>query len=182
MNPIVQNILEILKYTLPAIVVLIATYTIVGKFVVQETERKRLAIFGDNVKITIPMRMQAYERLSMLCERINPVAMLNKFYTKDSTVQELQLALTETIRSEYEYNLSQQVYVSREVWQTIKMVREQQISLINSIAQTLKPTDPARALFDAINGYILKDETRPPTDLALDIINEEAKRVLSAYS
>jgi Fe-S cluster biosynthesis and repair protein YggX len=182
MNACAISLLEILKYTIPAIVVLLAAKLIVEKFVTNETERKRLAIFGDNVKITIPMRMQAYERLALLCERINPFGMLNKFYTKDATVAQLQMAMTETIRTEYEYNLSQQIYVSREAWQTIKMMKEQQISLINTLAKDLNATAPARELFDKMNNYLLNDETRQPNDLALDIINEEAKRVLNSYS
>ncbi len=182
MNPYLITLLEILKYTIPALVVLFATKLIVEKFVTADVERKRLAIFGDNVKITIPMRMQAYERLALLCERINPFTMLNKFYTKEATVVQLQMAMTETIRNEYDYNLSQQVYVSREVWQTVKMMREQQIGLINTIAKDLRPDAPARELFDKLNDYLLHDETRQPNELAMDIINEEAKRVLSSYS
>ena len=64
-----QEFLEILKYILPAIVVLIATTLIVNKFLVKEIERKQLAIFQQNSNMTLQMRLQAYERLAIFVER-----------------------------------------------------------------------------------------------------------------
>ena len=172
------TILEILKYTIPGLVVLYATYLIVNKFLVSDIERKRLAIFSDNIKITVPIRLQAYERIAMLLERMHPHSMINRYYVSGATVTELQQALTQSIRSEFEYNLSQQIYVSKELWETIKTVKEQEITMLNNIAGQLQTTAPAIDYVKKINDYISHEDTVFPTEVALEILHDEAKRIL----
>jgi hypothetical protein len=176
---LIYTFLEILKYTLPAIVVLIATYSIVNKFLVNDFQRKQLAIFKENSKITMPMRMQAYERLILFVERMNVQSMTNRFYVADSTVVELQLAMTQSIRTEWEYNLSQQLYVSNEVWQTIATAKEQEIAMINNVAKNIATTAPAKELVQALLTIQQEeDTTETPSQIALQTINAEAQFVL----
>jgi hypothetical protein len=173
-----QEILEILKYILPAIVVLIASYAIVNKFLVKEIERKQLAIFQQNSNTTLQMRLQAYERLAIFVERMHPNSMINRFYTKDSTAQDLQLAMVQSIRAEFEHNLSQQIYVSHEVWETIKSVKEQEITMLNRVGSTLPMGAAANEFVKAVTEFVLTDGAELPTDIALEIINREAKKAL----
>lgn len=173
-----QEILEILKYVLPAVVVLIATTLIVNKFLVKEIERKQLSIFKENANLSIQMRLQAYERLAIFIERMHPNSMIHRFYTKDATAQDMQLAMLQSIRSEFEHNLSQQLYVSYEVWQTIVAVKEQEITMINRIGASLPMGAPAGDLVRALSEFVMTDETELPTKIALETINREAKRVL----
>ncbi len=173
-----QEILEILKYILPAIVVLIATYLIVNKFLVKEIERKQLAIFQQNTGVTLQMRLQAYERLSIFVERMHPNSMISRYYTKDSSAQDLQLAMVQSIRAEFEHNLSQQIYVSHEVWQTIKTVKEQEITMLNRVGASLPMGAPATEYVKALTEFVLTDDAELPTSIALEAINREAKRAL----
>lgn len=173
-----QEILEILKYILPAVVVLIATYLIVNKFLVREIERKQLAIFSQNSNYTLQMRLQAYERLAIFVERMHPNSMISRFYIKDATAQDLQLAMVQSIRAEFEHNLSQQIYVSHEVWQTIQAVKEQEITMINRVGSTLPMGAPASDFVKTLTEQVLTDEAELPTSIALEAINREAKRAL----
>ncbi|MEN9340149.1 MAG: hypothetical protein RIQ62_1461 [Bacteroidota bacterium] len=174
----VSEILEILKYVLPAVVVLIASSVIVHKFLIRETEKKRLAIFSDSSKITLQMRLQAYERLVIFVERMHPNSMIQRFYTKEATAQDLQLAMIQSIRAEFEHNLSQQLYVSHEVWQTIITVKEQEITMINRVGSSLPMGAPAVELVRALTEFVVTDEQVLPTSIALETINREAKQVL----
>jgi hypothetical protein len=173
-----QTILEILKYILPAIIVLIACYVIIKNFLVNDTERQRLAIFGDNVKTTMPLRLQAYERLAMFLERIDIKLLIARFYNSNLSAVDLQLTIIENIRTEFEYNLSQQIYVSKEVWQTVATAKEQEIAMINTIAKELPAESGARQLVERLTDWNLTREEDTPREIALDVVNNEAKRVL----
>ena len=101
---VVQTILEILKYTIPAIVVLIAAAIIVNKFLVNETQRKRLSIFKENMDTTLRLRLQAYERLALYMERIHPRVLIPRLYETGMTVRDLQSAIVVTVNGEFEHN------------------------------------------------------------------------------
>jgi hypothetical protein len=173
-----SSILEILKYTIPALIVLGASYLIVQKFLVTETQRKHLAVFQDSQDITIRLRLQAYERLVLFVERINPRLLIPRIYDSSMTVRDLQMAITFNITSEFEHNLSQQIYVSKNVWETVRGVKEQELNMVNNIAKTLDAAAPAKELHSRIVNYLLTVEELP-SDVALHIINEEVRKVMS---
>ena len=103
--------LEILKYTIPSLVVLTSCYLIVRKFLVSEMQRKQLALFKDTQDITMRLRLQAYERLIVFLERISPRLLIPRVYDPSMTARDLQQAMTFNISAEFEHNLSQQIYV-----------------------------------------------------------------------
>lgn len=171
-------ILEILKYTLPAIIVLITAALIVHKFLIRETERKHLAIFEQNASTSLKLRLQALERLSIFVERMHPSSLIHRFYTQGISVQDLQLAMVQGIRAEFEHNVSQQLYVSPQTWQTIRTVMEQEITMINRIGASFQLGEPATAFVKKLSEYILQVEDPLPSSIALDQINKEAKLLL----
>ena len=175
---ILEEILEILKYILPAVVVLIATSLIVNKFLVKEIERKQLSIFKENANFTLQMRLQAYERLIIFVERMHPNSMISRFYSKDTTAQDLQLAMVQSIRAEFEHNLSQQIYISHEVWQTIQTVKEQEITMLNRVGSSLPLGAPASEFVKALTEFVVTDESVLPTSIAIESIHRKAKKAL----
>lgn len=179
MNPVLQTLLEILKYTLPALIVLICTSVIVKRFLVTETERKRLAIFQEGLSKTMMLRLQAYERLSIFTERIHPRSLISRLYEPNYTVQQFHLILVQNIQQEFEHNLSQQIYVSNQVWKTVTTVKEQELAMINKIGGSIDPQLPAREMVNKIMEYLKHDDTVMPVEIALEMINNEAKLVLS---
>ncbi|RYZ47624.1 MAG: hypothetical protein EOP49_20855 [Sphingobacteriales bacterium] len=179
MNEPLKTILEILKYTVPAIVVLIACAVIVKRFLVTEVKEKQLKLLEDNQETTVRLRLQAYERLVLFIERIHPRQLVPRVYMSGMNVAELHAALTYTIRTEFEHNLSQQIYVSKPVWNTVRGVKEQELNMINTITQQLNPEAPGKELHTRIVDYVMTMEGELPTDVALELINEEAKKVLT---
>lgn len=173
------QILEILKYILPAIVVLIATYLIVNKFLIRDVERKRLAIFQENSNRSLQLRLQAYERLSIFVERMKVPSLLARYYVQGASVQDLQLAMVQGIRAEFEHNVSQQIYVSSEVWNTVKAVTEQEITMINRMGSEFELGSPATLFVKKITEYMAEEKEEDlPTYIALHAINREAKFAL----
>ncbi len=175
---IIYTLLEILKYTIPAIVVLLACYLIVQKFLTNDYQRKQLAVFKENQHQTLPLRLQAYERLLLVVERMQTPNLINRFYVQDASSVELQLAMTQSIRTEFEYNLSQQLYVSNEVWQTINTAMEQEIMMINQLASKLPANATAKDLANVLHEHHAGQETETPSQIAKLTINAEAQRLL----
>lgn len=168
-----------MKYTIPALIVLAASYQIVKKFLVTEMQRKQLAVFRDSQDITLRLRLQAYERLVLFLERINPGQLIPRVYAPNMTVRDLQQAIIFNIRGEFEHNIAQQIYVSKNVWETVKNVKEQEINMVIQVAQSLNPEAPGKDLHTRILDIILKADQDLPVNMALQIINEEVKIVMS---
>ncbi len=179
MNAALITLLEILKYTLPAAVMLGITYLIVQKFLVTELQRKQLALLHESQNVTIPLRLQAYERLTLFTERIQTRQIMPRVYVTGMTIGELRQALVLTINAEWEHNLTQQIYVSRQVWETVKHMKEQELALIHGLAGQLPADAPAKDLQVRLADYLADQEGDSPGAIAVAVISEEAKRVLS---
>jgi hypothetical protein len=172
------QILEIVKYILPALVVLISAYLILNKVLGKELERKQLDIYQQNADTSLKLRLQAYERLCIFLERMHPNSMISRYYSQALSAQDLQIAMVQGIRAEWEHNVSQQLYVSSSTWQTIQAVMEQQISFINRIGSSLPLGAPAMDLIKPLTEMVMNAEGVLPTSVALEQLNKEAKVVL----
>jgi hypothetical protein len=130
---------EILKYTLPSLIVAALAYFIIKQFIEKEHELHRQQSKLDMQKTILPVRLQAYERLILLLERISPASLILRVSQPGMTAVQLQSALTQALREEFDHNLSQQVYVSAKAWEDVKSAREELISIINTAASSLAP-------------------------------------------
>jgi hypothetical protein len=97
-----------------------------NEFKKKQTEFKQLS--GN---ITLPIRLQSYERLVLFLERISPSNLLIRVYNTNLSASQFQMTLIKTIREEFEHNLSQQVYVSSQAWELVKNAKEEMLKLIN---------------------------------------------------
>lgn len=175
---ITETILEIVKITLPAIVVLITAYVVIRSFMKNETKKQEYQLRMANQKQSLPIRLQAYERLALFMERISPYNMITRVRQPNMSAKDLQLALLQNIRSEYEHNLSQQIYVSTRTWSTVSLSKDEMIKIINLVSASLPPDTSGKNLTKAIYDYLMEMEDSLPTQKALDVINAEAKSVL----
>lgn len=173
-----ETVLEILKYTIPAIVVLIATSLIVKRFLNTELKKKQLKMLIDNQEITVRLRLQACERLIMFIERVNPRQLVPRVYQSGMTVADLQAAIIYNVKAEFEHNLSQQIYVSKPVWDIVRGVQEQMIHMTGTMAKQLQPDAPAQELHAKIIEFLVSSDGQMPMEVALNLINDEAKDVL----
>ena len=166
--------IEILKYCIPALCVLLATWLVMHKFYKSETEKRLWELKRLSQKEISPLRMRAYERLALLLERTMPEHMLMDLNLAEMTPLEVQTHLMQTIRQEFEHNISQQIYVSDEVWTMIENAKNQTIAFVNNIAQQMpagsNALDYAKTL---ITAYRTNGDT--PNDIALQALRHEAK-------
>ena len=121
--------------------------------------------------------MQAYERLALLADRISLKNLVTRMHSTVLTAAELQAGLIETIRSEYEHNITQQIYINSEVWKAVTNLKEQNIFIINQLATILDPQANAIELSKLILEYCTNNNAEL-SQLVLDAIQFEVKKLL----
>ena len=132
--------------------------------------------FGINNE-TIKLQLQAYERLTVFADRASLKSLISRTSFSELNVLEFQLTLLQTLRSEYDYNVSQQIYVSPDMWKAIGNLKDQNIYIINQIAATLPSQAPAKEL----SKRVLEYSSNPNAELSsivLDALHFEAKKLL----
>ena len=166
------------------IVVLIFGFWIIQHSQFRNEEKKRqYELKRESQKTISPIRMRAYERLTLLLERTKPEHMLMELRQKEPaaltewTIGQLQQYLLQTIRAEYDHNQSQQVYVSDEVWDLIINARDQTAAFVISMAAQLpKGADAQTYATTLMTAFASNGET--PTDKALEELKNEAKELM----
>lgn len=127
-------------------------------------------------KITLPLRLQACERCVVFLERITPDSLIVRVNRDENTVAELQAKLLSSIRSEFEHNISQQLYVSSDSWTYLVNAKNNIVGLINSCSIKLTPSMQAIELSKLIiETYSNIDVS--PTALAKQKIRQEATQL-----
>ncbi len=166
-------VLEIVKITIPALIVFLTVYYLLKTYLDKQYQLKLLEFKQNQKDTTIPLRLQAYERLSLFCERISIPNLTLRLKTEDQTVASFRLALLMTIQQEFEYNITQQVYVSGQLWQIIKIARDNTVGIIEAIAGELSPKAPSSDLVNLLLKYV-DSEASEATGKALEAIKKEA--------
>lgn len=169
-----NDFLEILKFTIPSIIVLLTTYLVLKMFLKNEEKKRKFELSMNQKDSILPLRLQAYERLVLFLERISPDALVMRLKNTKLSVAEMQNELINNVRTEFEHNLSQQTYVSNQAWELIKLSRSEIIKLINASAAELKPGDPGINLSKRILENALEMQ-KSPTMSALQYLKNEVK-------
>ncbi len=169
--------LEVLKYTIPALVVLLATWLATEKQMKNEAARRNFELRKQSQKTITAVRLQAYERFTLLLERLEPSRMLLRLDISALNCQQLQQQLLEVIRKEFDHNLSQQIYVSDEVWTNIVFAKEEMLRFVNTCAQQFAATDDAMMMAKLlVTSYASNGET--PTQRALEALKTEVRTLM----
>lgn len=126
-----EDVLEIIKLTVPAIVVFLTAYFLIKNFLEEKTKQQQLEQFKEREKVILPLQLQAYERMMLFLERINPETIIARLYDSSLSIEEFKRRLIQSIREEFDHNLSQQLYISHEAWQLIRSAKEDVIRIIN---------------------------------------------------
>lgn len=127
-----ESLVEVLKYTIPALLVFVTVFYLFRNFLNQQYQLEALKFRQSQNKDILPLKLQAYERLMILCERISLDNLTYRMVNNDMGSKELRNAMLIAIQQEYEHNLTQQVYVSENLWKIIKVAKDQMQDLISS--------------------------------------------------
>jgi hypothetical protein len=170
-----EILLEILKYTLPALVVFATAYVMFQGFLRQEENRVRKEVSDRNRKTVLPIRLQAYERLALLLERISPESIIMRVNKPGMTANQLHSELLTSIRTEFDHNISQQVYISNEAWDLIILARGKVINLINNATSQVKDEATALTLSQKVFEITMELKTQPTRE-AMQFLKKEMEQ------
>jgi len=171
-----KDLFDFLKIISPSIVMLIALHYIVGGYFRDSEKRQKLEAARGNQQLITPLRLQAYERLVMLLERISPESLVMRTNSITKTCEEMHAELLQTIRAEFDHNLSQQLYVSIEAWNSVCKAKNYTISLINNAAKDIDSKAPAIILSRKMLDIAMELE-QPITEKALNEIKREIQEI-----
>ncbi|MCQ2286892.1 MAG: hypothetical protein MJZ76_08475 [Bacteroidales bacterium] len=167
-------LLDILLVLIPSAAVFLTAFFSIKFFLQNEQKKKLLELRQNSRSIIAPIRLQAYERMALLLERIDLNRMVVKLNNPELTAGQLQVLLISSIRSEFEHNLSQQIYFSVDLWNQIKAAEETTIKIINVAAAQL----PADAMsMDLAKAILTQVATTVPTSQAMQALKKEIQEV-----
>ena len=170
-----DKLIELAFYTLPALITGTVAYYSFLNFTKSEHSRRKLQILKENQKQALPLRLQAYERLALFLERVNPSKLLVRIAPSNNDKIDYSRLLINHIEQEYEHNITQQIYVSDECWTMIVTAKN---TVIQNIRKTSIDVDIENA--DRLRETILSNlfESESTANLALSYLKNEVKDFL----
>jgi hypothetical protein len=169
--------IEILKIILPATAVFFAAYLIVKRFLDNEKQRREQDNKRSNQGLITPLRLQAYERVVLYLERIHPNTLVVRVNKNGFSAHQLHLELIKTIKSEYEHNLAQQIYISHGAWELVKTAKEEIMKLVNIAASKVAHDSPSNELAMMIINIASNLGKKLPNDVALEFVKKEVNQL-----
>jgi|TARA_B110000967_G_C18892863_1_gene568551 hypothetical protein len=168
-----DKLLESIAYILPAAVTGFVAYYMFKGFIKNQNSEKTLELLAAKRKDSLPIKLQACERLLLFCERINPAKMLVRIQPISADKNAYLQLLIGNIEQEFEHNLVQQIYVSDDSWTAIYAAKS---AVINKLKQVAKISNSANDMRE--NVLIDYSKTLPPTETAIAFIKNEVKKLL----
>ncbi|HET8886190.1 MAG TPA: hypothetical protein VFM70_07570 [Salinimicrobium sp.] len=169
-----NDFLQLFFYLLPAIVVGLVSYYFFSLHTSNEEKRRRFILHKENQKQSLPLRLQAYERLSLFLERISPGNLLLRVNPVSSNKEDYERLLIRHIEQEFEHNLAQQIYVSDQCWNAVRASKNATISIIRRTNMSDKIENSNK-----LREVILTDlfDNHPPSETGLAFVKKEVREL-----
>ncbi|AMR30313.1 hypothetical protein A0256_02215 [Mucilaginibacter sp. PAMC 26640] len=163
---------DILKYTVAGIGVIYVAFYLFKPYL-DKTQNLQILEFKKAVSNqTLPLRLQAYERLVLFVDRVNPANLLIRLAGNGLSAAELHAVVVNEIRNEFQHNVTQQIYVSARAWAVIKRVKDDTLSVVNSALQALPENASGLDLGKITLTHLGKLEENP-YDIAINLIRQD---------
>ena len=169
-------VFSILKIILTIGLFLVSALVIIRYYLNHKKQPVRIQEQREEQKIILPLRLQACERIVLFLDRISINNLIMRINRPEMSAHQLQAALTGAIRDEFEYNLSQQLYLSAKSWMMVKNAKEETIRMINTASMKVSENAPSAEMVRMLLELVLAEE-KSAVDTALD----EVKREIHQY-
>jgi hypothetical protein len=155
---------------------MVALLIAIGTFYFWNEDRKKPK--NEDAFSSRPLQLQAYERLVMLAERIALPNLVSRLNQSGVSAKEMQLALLETIKQEYEYNATQQIYVSPVAWEAIRNLKDQNMLIINQVGSVMPAEASGIDLNRQLMEFVMTQKKGALHNIVLEALNYEAKKLM----
>ena len=168
------NMLPIFLFLILFAVLAYYIYTLVEKYLTQQQNLRALEIQQQRQQATLPLRLQAYERLLLLCERISIPNLVGRLRTEGASANDLRMAMLIAINQEFEHNVTQQIYVSEKLWKILLMARDNTANTLDVIAQKLDKSATSEAFIGEMGAFLNEQNAADSIAMAQSAIRQEA--------
>ncbi|PCJ66385.1 MAG: hypothetical protein COA58_06305 [Bacteroidetes bacterium] len=172
-----EVLVNILNFVIPALIVFGVTYYIINKFMDEQRKVRLLELKKEQIKEITPVKLQAYERLTLFLDRIGPDNLVLRLSKSGQSSDQLRLELIQTITSEFNHNISQQIYVSNDCWNMIKAVKEQIIAIVEVCHSECDENETGAGLGKKILTRLMNEKVIP-TQRAIELLKQEIEIAL----
>jgi hypothetical protein len=172
-----EVLLDILQITVPSLLVFLTAWFLLRNMIRNDQDKRRQELILQNSRAIIPIRLQAYERVVLFLERISLESLLVRTNTPGMSAAQLHSALLNTVRSEFEHNLSQQIYMSQQAWEVVKNARSNTLKLINTEFEKAPETATGLEFSRRLLEKVMEIE-KEPTKTAVEYIKNEVARMM----
>lgn len=169
-------LLEVLQYAAPSLVTALLAYYFFLRLAKSEDFKNKLELLKEGKKATMPNRLQAYERLTLVMERINPSKLLVRITPTDDNKELYVQKLLVSIEQEFEHNLSQQIYISEGCWNALIASKNATRNLILEVSKNAT-IQSSQNLREAVLKKMI--DTNAPSNTGIAFIKEEVKEFFS---
>jgi hypothetical protein len=169
-----MSIFEIISVVLLSVILLMMIWLITEYSSMKIAIKEKTDVNNETIKI----RLQAYERLSLLTERIALHNLISRFTNAGLSAREMKNTLIDAIKTEYDYNISQQVYVTPDAWRAVHNLKEQNIYIINQLAATLPNQAAGLDLSKHIVDFLMNSQKGNLNSVVAEVLSFEAKKIM----
>tara|TARA_B100000795_G_C22727064_1_gene409830 strand:- start:199 stop:717 length:519 start_codon:yes stop_codon:yes gene_type:complete len=167
---------DILMACVPAVIVATICYLLISQFLRAESKRHILEINRETTKFTTPVKMQAFERVILLLERIDPIEVVNRVMKPGMTCGQVKLLALAEIKQEFNHNITQQLYVSGAAWEQVKTTKDDAIKLI-TVTSTQVPDQLPAIEFSKKLVAVQTELNARSNVIALEVVKKEARKI-----
>ena len=164
------QLIELLSYTIPSVITGSIAYLLFQSYFNDQQNSRRWLSQKESQKISLPIRLQAFERMTLFLERINPSKLLIRVVPLSENKNDYENYVIAQIEQEFEHNLTQQIYVSEECWTIIVTAKNATIQMIRKANMSERVTSA-----DKLREVLLNDlmEKQSPSSAALSYLKNE---------
>lgn len=170
-----DKLLDLLFYCVPAAITGSVAYFSFKNFTDAENQKNIFTMHRENRKQSLPLKLQAYERMTLFLERIDPAKLLIRVAPISDKREDYANYVIAQIEQEFEHNLTQQIYMSDECWGYI-------VTAKNAIIQTLRKYASVQEIADAdaLREKVITDsfDNLSPSTAALGFIRKEVRELI----
>jgi len=142
----------------------------------RDVRNLNIELSKERLKFFLPQRVDAYQRFVLLMDRITPGNIVLRFHNPEDPAKKVQLEILQAIRDEFNHNVAQQLFVTKEAWKMICDAKEESIRIINLAGDSLDASAMSLDLATRIM-EITAEVGKMPTQIASDFLKDELQQL-----
>ena len=157
---------------LPALLVFFTAQYMMKQHITNSVQLVKTEILKTNLNTFTPLKLQAYERIALFLERTSIPALIQNYAHAGQTARGFAAAASHALKEEYSYNVSQQIYVSSQMWTLVKAIKEQHLQLLQNITASLPAEATAADLSQKLIEFLQSMDVQPQ-DRGMEFMKNE---------